>query len=392
LHTTDPTLREALPHELAEMMPSREGKEGRLRRRLGHAFRKRVEQRFGEDDLYLARAGEDTHRKVALWRVIRGRDTRGRAASFGAMPPAGPSGTSSRDTPGGPATFPLNPATPQSTDREQNPDGGELPAEDGCSNNSDPENAGGTSPSITVINRPAYRYQYIHDAQALAQALAPMRDAPVLGIDTETTGLDPLTDQVRLLQLAMSGQPVTIIDLWRIPKDARDSLRQVLTAPALKLFHNAKFDLQFLYHVGLRVQGPFFDTMLASQLLDAGLRARRHRLADLVQHFLGEDLDKEEQVSDWTQDQLTPGTTPVRCHRCCGITPAPGCHAARTPGHWTDRCHPVGMCWASSRRRDGIGRHAGGSAKTYSPPPAIRGRDPAGCGDVTEVIAGRRRD
>ena len=79
LHPDDVSFRESLPDELADMLPIREGEEGRLRRRLGHAFRKRVEQRFGEDDLFLARAGDDTHRKVALWRVISGQGMRGSA-------------------------------------------------------------------------------------------------------------------------------------------------------------------------------------------------------------------------------------------------------------------------------------------------------------------------
>jgi DNA polymerase-1 len=66
------------------------------------------------------------------------------------------------------------------------------------------------------------------------------------------------------------------------------------------IFHNAKFDLQFLRQAGLPVQGRLVDTMLASQLLDAGLHTRRHSLADLVHHCLHETLAKEEQRSDWS--------------------------------------------------------------------------------------------
>jgi DNA polymerase-1 len=80
----------------------------------------------------------------------------------------------------------------------------------------------------------------------------------------------------------------------------------VLTQPStVKIFHNAKFDLKFLRQAGLQVHGPFIDTMLASQLLDAGLRSRRHGLADVVRHFLHAELDKDEQSSDWS-GELTP--------------------------------------------------------------------------------------
>jgi DNA polymerase-1 len=97
-----------------------------------------------------------------------------------------------------------------------------------------------------------------------------------------------------------------VVDLWQIPETARQPLQGLLAGVALKIFHNAKFDLQFLQQAGLPVQGPYLDTMLASQLLDAGLHSRRHGLADLVEHFLGEQLAKDEQVSDWSQDPLTP--------------------------------------------------------------------------------------
>src|SRR5207245_3743209 len=88
--------------------------------------------------------------------------------------------------------------------------------------------------------------------------------------------------------------------------DGRAPLRRFLSQPALvKIFHNAKFDLTFLQHAGLQVHGPFVDTMLASQLLDAGLHTRRHGLVDVVQHFLQTTLSKDEQGSDWS-GELTP--------------------------------------------------------------------------------------
>ncbi len=105
-----------------------------------------------------------------------------------------------------------------------------------------------------------------------------------------------------------------MIDLWQIPEGARAPLQRVLTQPGIvKIFHNAKFDLQFLHQAGLPVEGLLVDTMLASQLLDAGLHTRRHSLADVVEHFLHETLAKEAQDSDWsgalTPDQLQYAAT-----------------------------------------------------------------------------------
>ena len=97
-----------------------------------------------------------------------------------------------------------------------------------------------------------------------------------------------------------------VIDLWHIPETAWDPLHTFLTQPSMvKIFHNAKFDLKFLRQAGLQVHGPLIDIMLASQLLDAGLRSRRHGLADVVRHFLHAELVKELQSSDWS-GALTP--------------------------------------------------------------------------------------
>src|SRR5262249_39703687 len=143
---------------------------------------------------------------------------------------------------------------------------------------------------------PPAPYLLIQDAEELAQALDALQDCPILGLDTETTGLDPRTDRLRLLQRATPGWPVFVLDLWQIPAGAWDPLRRFLAQPSLvKIFHNAKFDLQFLRQAGLPIQGRLVDTMLASQLLDAGLHTRRYSLADLVQHYLHETLGKAEQ-------------------------------------------------------------------------------------------------
>ncbi|MCV6003899.1 hypothetical protein OFO99_31145, partial [Escherichia coli] len=74
----------------------------------------------------------------------------------------------------------------------------------------------------------------------------------------------------------------------------------------VKIAHNAKFDLKWVkHHLGCEVRG-IFDTFLASLLIAAGDSDRRHSLADVAQFFTGVELDKSEQVSDWSAAELTP--------------------------------------------------------------------------------------
>jgi DNA polymerase I-like protein with 3'-5' exonuclease and polymerase domains/septum formation inhibitor MinC len=133
------------------------------------------------------------------------------------------------------------------------------------------------------------------------------RDAKVLAIDTETTGLDPHCDRVRLIQLAAAACPVTVIDCAALSQDNLKPLTALFEGEAEKVFQNAKFDLQMLKATGLEVKGQLFDTMIASQLIEAGLD-QSHKLETIAQRYLEIELDKSEQKSNWegglTQNQI----------------------------------------------------------------------------------------
>lgn len=144
--------------------------------------------------------------------------------------------------------------------------------------------------------------RYITSAAALATALPEILRHPVCGVDTETTGLDPHTDRLRLLQLA-TPDAVYVIDADRVV-DLRPLAPFFERPRPVKVFHNAKFDLPFLAErlapgkpLGAVFRG-LFDTMLAAMLLEESDEG--YSLAALCKRFLGYDLDKTEQKSDWS--------------------------------------------------------------------------------------------
>jgi DNA polymerase-1 len=143
-------------------------------------------------------------------------------------------------------------------------------------------------------------YQLITRPEELVTALATLGAAPVIGLDTETTGLDPLTSKLRLLQLGTPEQSY-IIDFFHFPADALNPLRDFLvTTQPIKVAHNAKFDAKFLLaHLGVRLNG-IFDTYLASLLVSAGNESERHSLEAVALRYLNLQLDKAAQVSDWS--------------------------------------------------------------------------------------------
>src|SRR5437868_2544088 len=149
------------------------------------------------------------------------------------------------------------------------------------------------------------QYQLVTSAEELRHAVDELSNAQVIGLDTETTDLDPYLARLRLIQLA-SSDGVYIIDLNHFAdSDLKRSeglapLRRLLAAPRpIKIAHNAKFDAKFLKHnLGVDIVG-LFDTLLASQLVSAGDIEERHGLNAIAGRYLNETVDKSERLSNW---------------------------------------------------------------------------------------------
>jgi DNA polymerase-1 len=147
------------------------------------------------------------------------------------------------------------------------------------------------------------------EARVLIQKLESLlEEASALGVDTETTGLNPRTNQVRLIQVA-SAASALLVDLngWRregertIDWDAWPGLKELkafLEGPTPKVLQNAAFDLCFLRGEGVDLGGPLFDTMFAAKLINNGT-GRKNDLGSVAQRILSVDLPKELQKADW---------------------------------------------------------------------------------------------
>ena len=148
-------------------------------------------------------------------------------------------------------------------------------------------------------------YRVIRTEDELRKAVELLATHQVIGLDSETTELDPYYGRLRLIQLATpSGVHVIDLDAFRNgdPKQntALASLRDLLAAPRpIKILHNAKFDAKFIKHTLGTDLGGIFDTLLASQLLGAGDIEERHGLEAVASRYLSEAVDKTERLSNW---------------------------------------------------------------------------------------------
>ena len=148
---------------------------------------------------------------------------------------------------------------------------------------------------------------YLTSTAAVEQIVPEIADMPIIGVDTETTGLDPFESELLLVQLGNLDKQYVI--------DARqcslEPLREILESRKVKVLHNAKFDYKMLkQRASIRMENVV-DTMLIEQVLRNGRRAEGgNGLAAVVERYTRKKVSKEEQESfinhtgDFTKAQL----------------------------------------------------------------------------------------
>ena len=111
----------------------------------------------------------------------------------------------------------------------------------------------------------------------------------IVGLDTETTGLDPYTKELKLVQLGCKEFQV-VIDTTTI-----DILeyKEYLESDRLFLLWNAKFDLKWFYKYGIIIK-KVYDGFLAEKLMYLGYPRGMHSLSlkSAGEEYLGIELDK----------------------------------------------------------------------------------------------------
>lgn len=117
-----------------------------------------------------------------------------------------------------------------------------------------------------------------------------LESTSIIGVDTETEGMFDFSNRVIMLQIGNKDNQYVIdtrnVDVSRLqPYMESDKW--------LKIFHNAKFDLNFLrFSFGWNVRN-IYDTFLAQCLLTAGFMVRGLSLETLVLKYCDYQLNKE---------------------------------------------------------------------------------------------------
>ena len=135
---------------------------------------------------------------------------------------------------------------------------------------------------------------YIDRTEDAARIAAELDAMPMISVDTETTGLDPFTSELLLVQVGNLQKQFVI--------DARvcslEPLRSVLESQKPKVLHNAKFDYKMLKSLADIRMENVVDTMLIEQTLQNGKRPDGgYSLAATYDRYFQKQISKEEQSS-----------------------------------------------------------------------------------------------
>ena len=121
-----------------------------------------------------------------------------------------------------------------------------------------------------------------------------------IAVDCEFMGLNFLRDKLCLVQISSGKSDAHIVQLNRDNYEA-PNLKKILTNNAItKIFHYARADLVFIKkYLNINIE-KIEDTKLQSKLVRK--YSDKHGLKDLIKEFIGIDISKQLQTSDFGGD------------------------------------------------------------------------------------------
>jgi len=125
---------------------------------------------------------------------------------------------------------------------------------------------------------------------------------PEIAIDTELHGLRLYRDEVCLVQICDDKKNVCLVKPEH--KQIPPNLKRLLTDQnVIKVFHFALSDIAF-FKTSMNIDvTPFHCTKVMSKLIRTYTQG--HGLKDLSMELLGHDLNKDQQQTNWAQNDLS---------------------------------------------------------------------------------------
>lgn len=141
----------------------------------------------------------------------------------------------------------------------------------------------------------------ITDTETLASFCATAANSAFVTIDTEFIREHTYYPKLCLVQVACEKEAV-IIDPLAKGIDLAPLFSLLKNERVLKVFHAARQDLEIFYYLMGELPHPIFDTQVAAMVLGFG---ESISYDGLVQHLVGQQIDKSSRFTNWAQRPLT---------------------------------------------------------------------------------------
>ncbi|HTX86949.1 MAG TPA: DNA polymerase I [Candidatus Nanoarchaeia archaeon] len=178
-------------------------------------------------------------------------------------------------------------------------------------------------------DRTEFKYVLVDDDKKFAKFFAALSKQKEFTIDTETTGFDPLLENLLGVSFSWKEGEAYYVQIKNKKEKIKNNQNSLFDAPEKdstknsnpwlkelksilenseikKCGHNIKFDLRVLRHAGIDMKGIDFDTMIASYLLNPGTRA--HNLDAVTFAELGFEKISTEDLLGQGKDKKTFAT------------------------------------------------------------------------------------
>ena len=160
-------------------------------------------------------------------------------------------------------------------------------------------------------------YVLVESLEQLQDLLSQITRDHLLSIDTETTSVRASETELVGYSFAWEEGKAYYVPVKSREQDlqldadaVRDAMKVVLEDPQIKkVGQNLKFDMVVLRNHGIRMQGLYFDTLVAHYLLQPGVR--NHKLETLSQRYLNHKAGSFEELCGKGKKQITIDQAPL---------------------------------------------------------------------------------
>ncbi|MDA9689835.1 DNA polymerase I [Betaproteobacteria bacterium] len=167
---------------------------------------------------------------------------------------------------------------------------------------------------IKKIQKPNYRL--INTEESFNDFLRELDTAKIVAFDTETTSLNVRSASLVGISFSLSEGTGVYIPLAHTDENVDQlateyvlkSLDNWFQGSCTKVAHNLKYDLHILLNAGVKIRGPFEDTMLMSYVLEAN---RKHDLTSLAERHLGRSGQTYEELTGKGAKQICFSEVPI---------------------------------------------------------------------------------